>query len=117
MVHLLIEWLLSALSLLIVAHIVPGFQVESFRVALVAALVVGLLNATLGFVLKIVTLPLTFLTLGLFLVVINAIVLWLASALLAPGFRIKNFVAAILGAIVLTFVHMLFSFLRAGTRL
>ncbi|HEX4020404.1 MAG TPA: phage holin family protein [Acidobacteriaceae bacterium] len=112
MIHLLIDWLLSALALMIVAYIVPGFIVENFRMALIAALVVGLLNATVGFALKILTFPLTFLTLGLFLVVINALILWLASALV-PGFKIKNFLAAILGAIVLTVVHILFTYVGA----
>lgn len=109
MIALLLEWLFSALALMIVAYIVPGFIIENFRMALIAALVVGLLNATVGFALKIITLPLTFLTLGLFLIVINALILWLASALV-PGFKIKNFLTAILGAIVLTAVHILFGY-------
>ena len=109
MIALLIEWLLSALALMIVAYIVPGFIIENFRMALIAALVVGLLNATVGFALKILTFPLTFLTLGLFLIIINALILWLASALV-PGFKIKNFLTAILGAAVLTVVHMLFAY-------
>ena len=112
MVSLLVAWLLSALALMIVAYIVPGFIVENFRMALIAALVVGLLNVTIGFALKILTLPLTFLTLGLFLIVINALILWLASALV-PGFKIKTFLAAILGAIVLTFVHFAFNYIGA----
>jgi len=112
MISLLIDWLLSALALMIVAYIVPGFEVVSFRWALIAALVVGLLNVTIGFALKILTFPLTIVTLGLFLIIINAIILKLASVLV-PGFRIKNFLAAIFGAIVLTLVHMVFT--HAGT--
>ena len=72
---LIVHWLLSALSLLIVAHLVPGFEVRSFGTALLAAVVIGLVNATLGFILKVFTPPLTILTLGLFLIVINALML------------------------------------------
>ena len=97
------HWLLSALSLVIVAHIVPGFSVRGFGSALIAALVVGLVNATLGFFLKVLTLPLTFLTLGLFLIVINALMLKLAAALV-PGFSVQGFLPALLGAIVLSVV-------------
>ena len=98
------HWLLSALSLVIVAHIVPGFSVRGFGSALIAALVVGLVNATLGFFLKVLTLPLTFLTLGLFLIVINALMLKLAAALV-PGFSVQGFLPALLGAIVLSVVN------------
>jgi putative membrane protein len=100
---LLVHWFLSALSLLIVAHLVPGFEIRGFGTALVAAAVIGLVNATLGFVLKILTLPLTILTFGLFLLVINALMLNFA-ALLVPGFVVKGFGAAFLGAIVLSVV-------------
>ncbi|HTM08543.1 MAG TPA: phage holin family protein, partial [Verrucomicrobiae bacterium] len=72
---LIVHWLLSALSILIVAHVVPGFEVRGFGTALIAAVVIGLVNATLGFVLKILTLPLTILTFGLFLLVINALMI------------------------------------------
>ena len=105
MIYLLLNWLLSALSLLIVCHVVPGFQIASFGTALVASLVIGLFNATIGLVLKIVTLPLTVVTLGLFLFVVNAIVLLLASKLV-DGFSISSFGAALLAAIVLAIVHL-----------
>ena len=81
--RLLLNWLLSAISLLIVSKVVPGFHVHGFAAALIAALVIGLVNATLGFFLKIITLPLTLLTLGIFWWVINALMLMFASALLA----------------------------------
>ncbi|MDX2168629.1 MAG: phage holin family protein [Deltaproteobacteria bacterium] len=106
MVYLLVNWLLSALSLMIVAHLVSGFQVASFGTALVAALVVGFFNATIGLILKIVTFPLTIVTLGLFLFVVNAIVLLLASKLVS-GFVVNGFGAAFIGAIVLALVHLL----------
>jgi putative membrane protein len=105
MMYLLLNWLLSALSLLIVCHIVPGFQMASFGTALIAALVIGLFNATIGFLLKIVTFPLTVVTLGLFLFVVNALMLWWASKLV-DGFQITSFGSALLGAIVLALVHL-----------
>ncbi|HEY2987169.1 MAG TPA: phage holin family protein [Candidatus Binatia bacterium] len=110
---LIVHWLLSALSLIIVAHIVPGFVVRSFGTALIASLVIGLVNATLGFVLKILTLPLTILTFGLFLLVINAIMLKFAAALV-PGFAVEGFLPALLGAIVLSLVSFVLRFLVSG---
>jgi putative membrane protein len=108
--HLLVNWLLNAVSLAIVAAIVPGIEIAGFGTALIAALVIGLVNATLGFFLKIVTFPLTLLTLGAFLIVINALMLKVAAALMT-GFRVKGFLPAILGAIVLSLVHMLLRWL------
>lgn len=106
MLYLLLNWLLSAVSLLIVCQVVPGFEIASFGTALVAALVIGLFNATIGLVLKIVTLPLTIVTLGLFLFIVNAFVLWLASQVVR-GFVITSFGSALLAAIVLALVHLL----------
>jgi putative membrane protein len=79
--------------------------------ALIAALVIGLINATIGAVLKILTFPLTLVTLGLFWFVINALMLELASALLAPGFQVRTFTAAFIGAIVLSLVNMVLKWL------
>ncbi len=107
MLHLLLIWLLSAVALLITAYVVPGFEIASFGSALIASLVVGFLNATLGFLLKLVTFPISILTLGLFFLVINAIILLLASRLV-PGFHIHGFLAAFLGAIVLMLVRLVF---------
>jgi putative membrane protein len=103
---LLLHWLISAVSLLIVAYIIPGIQVQGFGTALIAAIVIGLVNATLGFVLKILTLPLTLLTFGLFWFVINALMLQLASQFV-PGFSISGFWVAFFGAIVLSIVSMI----------
>jgi len=105
MLTLLLHWFLSALSLLIVAHIVPGFEVRGFGVALLASLVIGLINSTLGLLLKLLTFPLTILTFGLFLFVINALMLSFA-ALLVPGFVVRGFAPALLGAVVLALVHL-----------
>jgi putative membrane protein len=100
---LLIRWLLSAAALMIISHFVPGFYVSGFEAALIAAAVIGLVNATLGTVLKFVTFPLTILTLGLFLVVVNAVMLKVA-AFFSPGFQVRTWLAAFIGAILLSLV-------------
>jgi putative membrane protein len=105
MVNILLNWVLSAVSLLIVAHVISGFQVSGFIAALIAAVVIGLVNATIGLVLKILTFPLTVVTLGVFWIVINALMLRLAAALV-PGFAIEGFLPAFLGAIVLSLVNL-----------
>ena len=115
MLNALINWLLSALSLMIVAHVVRGFDISGFGAALIAALVIGLVNATIGLFLKIVTLPLTLLSLGVFWFVINALMLKLASAL-APGFSIQGFVPAFFGAIVLSLVNLFLKILASGLK-
>ncbi len=106
MIRLLIHWLLSAVALLVISNYVPGFYVQGFGPALVAALVIGLLNATVGFFLKIVTFPISILTLGLFLLVINGLMIMLASHLVS-GFHVHVFVPAIWGAVVLALLGML----------
>jgi len=103
--RILLNWLVSAVSLLIVAHIIPGIAIEGFFTALIAALVIGLVNATVGLVLKILTFPLTIVTLGLFWWIINALMLWFAS-ILVRGFVVQGFFAAFFGAIVLALVNM-----------
>ena len=98
--RLLLHWILSALALIIVSHLVPGFVVTGFVPALIAALVIGLLNATVGLFLKIVTFPLSILTLGLFLLVINGMMILVASNLVA-GFHVRGIGPAFWGAVVL----------------
>lgn len=105
--RLLLNWVLSAIGLLIVSKFVPGFYLRGFTAALIAAVVIGLVNATIGFFLKIITFPLTILTLGIFWLVINALMLILASKLLTPDFVITGFWPAFIGAIVLSLVNML----------
>jgi putative membrane protein len=105
MLHLIVNWFLSALSLVIVAHIIPGFVVQGFGSALIAAVVIGLINATIGVVLKILTIPISILTFGLFLLVINALMLMLASKLVS-GFIVNGFWPAFFGAIVLAVLNM-----------
>lgn len=113
MVVVILNWLLSALSLMIVAYIIPGFQVSGFGTALIAALVIGLVNATLGLVLKIVTLPLSILTFGIFLLVINALILRFA-AVFVPGFVVHGFGAAFVGSLVLSLVRLILRSLVFG---
>jgi putative membrane protein len=113
--RLLIRWLVNAGSLLVVAHFVTGFKVSGFKAALIAALVIGLVNATLGTVLKILTFPLTILTLGLFMIVINALMLKLA-AMVSPGFEVTTWTAAILGAVLLAVISGLLHWLTKDRR-
>lgn len=102
---ILIHWFLSAVAVWLVSQIVPGFMVASLGSALIAAVVIGLVNATLGLLFKIVTFPLTVMTLGLFWLIINGVML-LVAAQLVPGFAISGFMAAFFGAIVLSLVNM-----------
>jgi putative membrane protein len=98
---LFVKWLLSATALLAVAHLYSGVEVQSFGSALVAALVIGLFNATVRPVLVVLTLPVTVLTLGLFLFVINALMFWSAAGIL-DGFHVHGFGAALLGSLIYT---------------
>lgn len=107
---LLLSWLLSALSLLIAAYLIPGIEIRGLGAVLLAPIVIGLINATLGLVLKILTLPLTLLTFGLFLLVINALMLKLA-AVLVPGFFVAGLGSAFFGAIVLSLVGLFLRYL------
>lgn len=100
---LLLVWILNAVALLVVAYILPGITVASFGSALIAALVLGLLNAVVKPVLILLTLPLTVVTLGLFLFVLNALVFWLAGSILR-GFQVDGFWWAVIGAIVYSIV-------------
>ncbi|MGZ4867277.1 MAG: phage holin family protein [Candidatus Angelobacter sp.] len=113
--RLLVRWLINALSLLIVAYIVPGFELHGFVAALIAALVFGFVNATLGLVLKILTFPLTIVTFGLFLIVINAIMLKMAASV-TPGFVVHTWTAALIGAIVLSLVSTFLGWLIKDNR-
>ena len=101
MLHLVVSWFVSALALWLVAQIVPGIKVRDFGAALVATIVIAIVNATIGPVLRFLTFPLTFLTLGLFLLVVNAFLLKLAS-LFTPGFKVRGFWPALAGSLVLT---------------
>src|SRR5579864_1822670 len=87
LIHILISWLLSAIALWLVAQMVPGIELRGFADALIATIVIAVVNATIGPILRFVSLPLVFLTLGLFLLIVNALLLKLAS-LISPGFKV-----------------------------
>jgi putative membrane protein len=108
--RMLLHWVVTALAVWITSRVVPGFYVDGAAAALIAAIVIGLVNATLGLFLKVITFPLTILTLGLFWFVINGVMIELASAFV-PGFHIRGFAAAFWGGIVLTVVNMLLKWL------
>ncbi|MDP9037739.1 MAG: phage holin family protein [Acidobacteriota bacterium] len=115
MLRMLLHWLLSAFALLVISRLVPGFELADLVSALIAVIVIGLFNATVGLLLKIITLPLGILSFGLFFLVINALVLRFASVFV-PGFRVQTFGAAFLGALGLAIVHLLFGFVRQDRR-
>ena len=105
---LLIGWLLNALALLGVAYLVPGIAVSNFTAALIAAAVIGLVNMLIKPILLILTLPVTIITLGLFIFVINGILFWLVGNFL-DGFDVKNVMAGIIGAIVYSVISWVLS--------
>ena len=102
--HLLINWLLSALALWLLPRLIAGIQVRSYGTALIATVVITVVNTLVGWPLKLLTLPLTLLTLGLFWLVVNAFLLKLASVLV-PGFSVRGFLPAFLGSIVFTVLN------------
>ena len=103
MPNFLLTWLATALSLVITSYVVPGFEVKSFVAAVIAAVVLGLANAIVRPILVFLTLPLTIVTFGLFLFVVNALTLWFVGSI-TPGFKVVGFVPALIGSIVLTVV-------------
>jgi len=106
LVHIIVGWLVSALALWIVAQIVPGIEVRGFGDAMIATVVIAIVSGVVGPILRFLAWPLTFLTLGLFLLVINALLLKLASVF-TPGFRVRGFWDAVVGALVLTILSSL----------
>ncbi|NJL88931.1 MAG: phage holin family protein [Coleofasciculaceae cyanobacterium SM2_1_6] len=103
MPRFLLTWLLTAIALILTSRIVPGFALDSITAAAIAAIIMGLVNAVVRPILVVLTLPLTLLTLGLFLLVVNALSLGLV-AYFTPGFTITGFFPALIGSIVLSFV-------------
>lgn len=99
MLKLLLKWLLSAAALLAVAYVYGGVSVASFGTAMLAALIIGLLNMLVRPILVVLTIPITLITLGLFLFVINALMFWAASGLIG-GFVVNGFGAALLGSLI-----------------
>ena len=103
MIRLLIVWLINALALMAVAYLMPSIQVSSFGAALVAALVLGLVNAIVRPILVLLTLPVTILTLGLFIFVLNGLLFWMVGSWL-QGFEVAGFWPAVFGAIVFSLI-------------
>ena len=113
MTMLLLRWVINAAGLLLVAYLYPGVVVEGFLAALLAALVLGLVNAVIRPILVILTLPATILTLGLFIFVINAFLFWFVAEIV-HGFRVTGFGAALLGSILYSIITLLTSWLLLG---
>jgi len=99
----ILHWLLSGIALFIVARILPGIEVDSLGAALLAALVIGLVSATVGFILKILLLPFIIITLGIVYFLVNGLMLKLASEFV-PGFRVNGCLPAVVGSILLSVV-------------
>lgn len=108
MISLILNWLVSAIVIMIAGYIIPGVEVEGFNVAIVVALILGILNAFVRPILGLITLPITILTLGLFSFVLNAFMIWIAS-LVVTGFDLANFWAALLMALFVAVVYAFFS--------
>ena len=115
MMKLIVRWLLLAAALLLVAHLYPGVTVKSFGSAMIAAFVLGLLNTLLRPILVLLTLPVTIVTLGVFILVVNALCFWFASSLL-KGFEVSGFWSAFFGSILYSIVSWLLSALIFGQR-
>lgn len=103
MLHFILTWLATAISLIITANLVAGFKVDTFTAALIGAVILGFVNAIIRPILIVLTLPLTLVTLGLFLFVVNAIAFALVATI-TPGFHLAGFLPALVGSIVLTIV-------------
>jgi putative membrane protein len=110
LVHLIVNWLVAALALYIVAMAIKGFEISGFGAAMIGAAVIALVDAILGPVLRFFSFPITVVTLGLFRLVINAILLKVAAAF-TPGFRIVGFLPALIGALALTLVRWILGML------
>jgi len=110
MISLLARWIVNAGALLLVAYLYPGVHVGDFLTALIAALVLGLVNAIIRPILVLLTLPVTLLTLGLFLFVINALLFWMVAELV-QGFTVSGFGAALIGSILYSLITLVTSWL------
>ena len=105
---ILIRWLINGLSLLMVSYLVPGIWVDGFFYALLAAAVLGVLNAIVRPILVLLTLPLTIFSLGLFLFIINGLMLWMLPGII-QGIHIEGFWSAVFGALILSLISWLMS--------
>jgi putative membrane protein len=115
MAYILFRWIINAVALIVIANVVPGFGVETFYNALIAALILGLVNALVRPLFFILTLPVTILTLGLFTFVINALMIWLASTIV-EGFIVEGFVPALFAALLLWVISLATNWLIKQTK-
>lgn len=113
--HLVLRFIINAIAFYLIARYVPGFHIASFTAALIAALIFGIVNAIVRPILFLITLPLTIVTLGLFVIIINALMFWLTVAW-APGFTVDGFGPVLIGAIIMMIVGFLTSHLLAERR-
>lgn len=111
MLSLLLSWFLSAVVLLLVSKVLPGVYIDTLLTALLAALVIGLINTFIKPILSLLTLPINWITLGLFAFVLNALMFWLAASIV-PGFEVSNFWSALLGSLVLAVITSLLTNLQ-----
>lgn len=105
----ILKWLLSAAALLAVAYLYPGVVVTNFTAALIAAAVLGILNTIVKPLLVLLTLPVTIITLGLFIFVINALMFWAAASLL-DGLKVNGFLAALIGSLIYSALQLAIEF-------
>lgn len=110
---LIIRWFINALALMLVAYLYPGVQVAGMIEALIAALVLGLVNALVRPILVLLTLPVTVLTLGLFIFVINALLFWFVAEVV-KGFTVSGFMAALIGSVLFSIITIISSWLISG---
>ncbi len=110
---LIIRWFINALALMLVAYLYPGVQVAGMIEALIAALVLGLVNALIRPILVLLTLPVTVLTLGLFIFVINALLFWFVAEVV-KGFTVSGFMAALIGSVLFSIITIISSWLISG---
>ncbi len=108
--NLIIRLVLNAAALLLVAYLVPGFEVTGFYAALITALILGIVNAIIKPILVLFTLPITILTLGLFTLVINAVLIWFVATFI-EGFSVDGFATALIGGIILWVISWFTNFI------
>jgi putative membrane protein len=104
MIHLIVSWLVSALALWLVAQIIPGIKIKDFKAALIGTIIIAIVNVVIGWPVRFIFSPITFITLGLFRLIINAFLLKVSS-LFTPGFTVTGFLNAVIGALVLTILQ------------
>ena len=108
MLRLIVTWILNALALFVLPYVIPSIHVESFGIALVAALVLAFINTLIRPILVLLTLPVTLLTLGLFIFVINGLLFWFVGSFV-PGFHVAGFWTGVFGAIVYSIISWVLS--------